>query len=111
MVIQCQLLAKRFGLNYKTLPLMYESYMLLLSQYISVQYLLVKQFIIETNQKSLKELMSQVVKTSNQHFFIKILGYDYIISYKPGKANKAVNLYQEREPSNISTTNTLYSFF
>lgn len=40
-------------------------------------YLLGRKFIIETGQKSLKELMGQVVQTPDQHYYLtKLLGYD-----------------------------------
>lgn len=55
-------------------------------------YLLERHFIIETNQKNLKELMNQVVQTPDQHYYLsKLLGYDYEIKYKPGKDNKVSN--------------------
>lgn len=55
-------------------------------------YLLGSQFIIETDQKSLKELTNQVVQTPDQHCYLtKLLGCDYIISYKPDKTNKVAD--------------------
>lgn len=63
-------------------------------------YLLGNQFIIETDQKSLRELMSQTVQTLYQHYCsTKLLGYDYIISYKPGKCNKVADALSRREES------------
>lgn len=54
-------------------------------------YLLGRHFIIETNQKSLKELMNQGIKTPYQCYYLsKLLGYDYEIRYKSIKDNKAV---------------------
>lgn len=36
--------------------------------------------------------MNQVVQTpKQQHYLSKLLGYDYIISYKLGKTNKVAN--------------------
>lgn len=55
-------------------------------------YLLGRHFIIETDQKSLKELMNQVVQTPDQHYYLsKLLGYDYEINYKPRKENQAAD--------------------
>lgn len=55
------------------------------------RYLLGNQIIIETDQRSLKELMNQVVQTPNQYYYLtKLLGYEYIISYKPD-TNKVAN--------------------
>jgi len=52
------------------------------------QYLLGHFFIIQTDQKSLKELLTQVIQTpEQQHYLVKLLGYDYDIQYKPGKLN------------------------
>lgn len=46
-------------------------------------YLLGQQFTIETDQKSFRELMNKVVQKSDQHYYLsKLLGYDYIITYK-----------------------------
>lgn len=45
-------------------------------------------FVILTDHKSLKELMSQVVQTPEQQVYLsKLLGYDYSIQYKSGKHN------------------------
>ncbi|WVY94257.1 hypothetical protein V8G54_033345 [Vigna mungo] len=51
------------------------------------QYLL-GNFFIQTDQKSLKELLTQVIQTPEQQYYVtKLLGYDYEIQYKPGKLN------------------------
>jgi hypothetical protein len=52
------------------------------------QYLLGHRFTIFTDHKSLKELLSQVIQTPEQHKYLsKLLGYDYSIQYKAGKNN------------------------
>ena len=56
------------------------------------QYLLGHQFIILTDHRSLKELMSQVVQTLEQKLYlVRLLGYDYKIQYRFGKPNAAAN--------------------
>ena len=52
------------------------------------QYLLGHSFTILTDHKSLRELMSQVIQTPEQHYYLsKLLGFDYSIQYKPGPSN------------------------
>ncbi|CAJ2630725.1 unnamed protein product [Trifolium pratense] len=52
------------------------------------QYLLGQFFIIQTDHRSLKELLTQVIQTPEQQFYLsKLLGYHYDIQYKPGKSN------------------------
>ena len=47
------------------------------------QYLLGAHFTIRTDHRSLKELLTQVIQTPDQHkYFVKLLGYDYSIVYK-----------------------------
>lgn len=53
-------------------------------------YLLGNPFIILTDHKSLRELMSQVIQTPEQQVYLsKLLGYNYTIHYK-SKANNVV---------------------
>ena len=53
-------------------------------------YLLGKRFLIKTDQKSLKELMSQVIQTPEQQYYlIKLLGYEFDIEYRAGHSNAA----------------------
>jgi len=55
-------------------------------------YLLGHSFVIMTDHRSLKELMSQVIQTpEQQHCMAKLLGYDYTIQYKPGAHNVVVD--------------------
>lgn len=52
------------------------------------QYLLGHSFIILTDHRSLKDLMSQVIQMPEQQIYLsKLLGYDYTIEYKSGKSN------------------------
>lgn len=56
------------------------------------QYLLGTFFIIQTDHRSLKELLTQVIQTPEQQFYLsKLLGYHYEIQYKPGKSNIVAN--------------------
>src|ERR1044072_2901142 len=52
------------------------------------QYLLGNFFIIQTDHRSLKELLTQVIQTPEKQFYLaKLLGYNYEIQYKAGKTN------------------------
>lgn len=63
------------------------------------QYLLGHSFTILTDHKSLRELMSQVVQTPEQHYYLsKLLGFDYTIQYKTGSSNAVADA--------LSRTNT-----
>jgi len=51
-------------------------------------YLLGHKFVIKTDQKSLRSLTDQAIQTPEQQAWLhKLLGYDFIIEYKPGKDN------------------------
>ncbi|MCH81104.1 hypothetical protein A2U01_0001883 [Trifolium medium] len=53
-----------------------------------LQYLLGHFFIIQTDHKSLKELITYVIQTpKQQHYLSKLLGYNYEIQYKPDNTN------------------------
>lgn len=55
-------------------------------------YLLGRMFIVKMDHKRLKELMSQVVQTPEQQFYLtKLLGFQYEIVYKTGNSNKAMD--------------------
>lgn len=65
-------------------------------------YLLGSKFIIETDQKSLKELLTQTIQTSKQHFFLsKLMGSDCDSMYKPGKENQAADAVSWKEMDSI----------
>lgn len=52
------------------------------------QYLLGHSFVIHTDHKSLKELISHVIQTPEQQVHLsKLLDYDFSIQYKSGKSN------------------------
>lgn len=66
-------------------------------------YLFGNKFFIETDQKSLKELMNQVIQTPAQHYyFSKLLGYDYVILYKPDKSNIVTDALSRRNTPDSS---------
>lgn len=55
-------------------------------------YLLGRKFTIHTDQRSLRKLMTQVVQTPEQQFYLaKLLGYSYEIVYKPGTQNRVAD--------------------
>jgi hypothetical protein len=55
-------------------------------------YLLGSTFTIYTDQRSLRELMTQIIQTPEQQFYLaKLLGYSYEIVYKPGPQNRVAD--------------------
>lgn len=56
------------------------------------QYLLGREFIIRSDQRSLKDLLLQVVQTPDQQFYLrKLMGFKFRIEYKSGASNKVVD--------------------
>lgn len=52
------------------------------------QYLLGHKFTIFTDHRSLGDLMSQIIQTPEQQFYLaKLLDFDYDIQYKAGTSN------------------------
>lgn len=55
-------------------------------------YLMGHQFVIRTDQKSLRSLTEQTIQTPEQQAWLhKFLGYNFSIEYKPGKDNVAAD--------------------
>lgn len=60
-------------------------------------YLLGRRFVVRTDQKSLKQLLSQPLTTpAQQNWAAKLLGYDFEIVYKEGSLNKAADALSRR---------------
>lgn len=57
-----------------------------------------ENFFIKTDQRSLKELMDQVIQTPAQQYYLsKLLGYAYAVLCIPGKSNIVVDALLRRE--------------
>ncbi|KAJ0856477.1 putative nucleotidyltransferase, Ribonuclease H [Helianthus annuus] len=66
------------------------------------QYLILKHFIIRTDQKSLKHLLEQKITTPLQHTWLsKLMGYDYHIVYKKGVENTAADALSRVHSSTV----------
>ena len=62
------------------------------------QYLLGHKFTIFTDHRSLHELMSQIIQTPEQQFYLeKLLGYDYDIQYKTRASNTVADSLSHRD--------------
>ena len=69
------------------------------------QYLLGREFIIRTDQKSLKELLFQVVQTPDQQFYIrKLMGFKFRIEYKKGANNRVADALSRRDGDDTSAS-------
>ncbi|KAL8120175.1 hypothetical protein AgCh_017351 [Apium graveolens] len=61
-------------------------------------YLLGRQFIIRTDHKSLKHLLTQRISTPDQQKWLsRLLGYTFDIVYKPGTENNAADALSRRD--------------
>ncbi|KAH9681158.1 hypothetical protein KPL71_026857 [Citrus sinensis] len=66
------------------------------------QYLLGHFFIIRTDQKSIRELLQQVIQTPEQQFYVrKLLGYHFRVEYKPGRTNSAADALSRVHEVNV----------
>lgn len=67
---------------------------------------------IKTDHKSLKNLLSQVIQTSEkQAFLYMLLGFDYVIEYKPRVENKVVDALSHVEiDEELPKEAALYAF-
>lgn len=74
-------------------------------------YLLGKPFIIKTDHHSLKYLLEQRITTPSQKILlVKLMGYDYSISYKKGKENTVVDALSRRdEPAHLHSISGVVS--
>ncbi|KAJ0442289.1 putative nucleotidyltransferase, Ribonuclease H [Helianthus annuus] len=65
-------------------------------------YLITGPFIIRTDQKSLKHLLTQKVTTPLQHKWLaKLMGYNYAIEYKQGRENVVADALSRVEGSEL----------
>ncbi|WVZ16786.1 hypothetical protein V8G54_009768 [Vigna mungo] len=72
------------------------------------QYLLGCRFIIQTDQRSIKELLSQTVLTpEQQNYLFKLLGFDFEIQYRPGKSNAAADALSRVDDISVKGTTSL----
>ncbi|KAL1534405.1 hypothetical protein AAHA92_30586 [Salvia divinorum] len=62
------------------------------------QYLLGREFVIRSDQKSLKELLQQVIQTPEQQLYVrKLMGFKFTIEYKTGAANRVADALSRRD--------------
>ena len=78
-------------------------------------YLQGHHFIILTDHRSLKELMSQVIQTPEQQIYLaRLLGFDYSIQYRSGKTNSvadALSRVHETSPGQLLSLTVPYFTF
>ena len=68
------------------------------------QYLLGQRFTILTDHRSLKELLTQVIQTPEQHLYLaRLMGFDYQIKYRSGANNQAADALSRLPEQTTST--------
>lgn len=74
------------------------------------QYLLGREFVIHSDQRSLKELLSQVIQTPDQQFYVRrLMGFKFSIEYKSGASNKVADALSQPD-SNTTGAELLAQF-
>ena len=67
------------------------------------QYLLGREFIVRTDHKPLKHLLEQRIYAEAQHtWLLKLLDYKYVVEYKKGRDNVAVDSLSRREETDLT---------
>jgi hypothetical protein len=77
-------------------------------------YIWGRQFLVRTDHYSLKYLLDQRLTTIPQHTWVsKLFGYDFMVEYKPGKLNGAVDALSRRVESGmaLNTISTPFELF
>ncbi|XP_022869439.1 uncharacterized protein LOC111388860 [Olea europaea var. sylvestris] len=68
------------------------------------QYLLGRKFLIKTNHKSIRESMSQMIQTPEQHrFLVKLIGFNFEIVYNPGANNCVADALSRKDKENVTS--------
>lgn len=66
------------------------------------QYLLGRSFAIQTDQRSIKELLLQPIHTPEQQIHIrKLLGFDFNIEFKAGSENRAADALSRQDVDQV----------
>ncbi|VFQ84344.1 unnamed protein product [Cuscuta campestris] len=70
-----------------------------------------REFVIRSDQRSLKELLSQVVQTPDQQFYIrKLMGYKFRIEYKTWASNRVADALSRRgDDAEVAALLTTYA--
>lgn len=62
------------------------------------QYLLSREFLIRSDLRSLKELLSRVVQSPDQQFYVRnLMGFKFSIEYKTGTTNKVADALSRQD--------------
>ena len=62
------------------------------------QYLIGREFVIRTDQKSLTEIFTQVIQTPTQQYYVrKLLGFRFRVEYKAGASNRVADALSRRD--------------
>lgn len=68
----------------------YEKELMALDQYWR-PYLIGRKFLVMTDHKSLKTLLQQRISTPDQHWLVKLMGYEFEIKHKAGIHNRGAD--------------------
>jgi hypothetical protein len=78
-----------------------------------------RSFVVRTDHYSLKYLLDQRLSTIPQHHWVgKLLGFDFVVEYKPGAANAVADALSRRDtedgellasPGRVLTSSTVFA--